>query len=451
MSDAQLEEFYQGNVQKSLRHRIAILTAISLPVDYRIPVSSATISLSEFFAVLFIAVSVGNAKFSPKSVALILLAAIWGMVTYIFSDFHYFHLTAMRNIAVGTAFFAILTFCNFNYQTRRSIVAFFLLSMTACGVLGILQSALGYESAMDIYDILPAQISLDNRLSLLTWKLNELQSSGIFPGQRALAIGLSSFSNGFGEFLVYGILGALCIWREKKLQNFAALVIVATLFAALLLSGSRTSWLGAVVVIGLFLLLTLPKGRLLYVLSALLLPIFVYLGGVLLEYLFFDGGGTVLGRFSLNSHATDIVFSSAKNSLVGGGAEQYLAVAPQVPHSSTLYLALIFGIPAAAAYALVMLSFLVRFLSHFRRTAATGALAALIGGVWFALYGETWAVVSTSNEIMIFAIFAAWGVVPKVRSKHLLRHRLPGPQAYYSSSSALTTPAANRSAMFSIV
>jgi hypothetical protein len=318
-------------------------------------------------------------------------------------------LTAFRNLFVPIVF----AFCYFvitpNFGTILAAYWGLVIGGALVSILGIWQAFAGYSASFTISEYSTLQVSDFARISdIISRKIDELHNTKLFPWQKTLAIGLHFYSNNFAEFLIYALIALFVLKGLRRIsgQVFYSLYILTA--TAIVLSGSRTCWLGAALITGVYLLLHTDRLRkLAMILVAIVGSAFIIPN--LIDALSFDRFNTVYGRWELDSTGLRIFASSLTHIIFGGGAREYFEHQSQVPHSSIIYMLLYFGLPGAVLYAWSVLVIAVQTLNGYRKCRGTKAetyvrLGAVFSCAWFLFYSETWASLSSASSIMLCLI-----------------------------------------------
>lgn len=402
---------------------------IFLPTELRFGNSFLSLSVPELAAAfLFLCLAFdairGRGVNVPAKPLLLMSAFIFAAaVSLLISDDLARSIQGLRNIASIFLFIMLLLARSLTPSQLDSLYQAFLMSALFCALIGMWQSAVGVAAALSIADFSYMGYEQADRLSeIMAWKLNGITSADLIAGQKSVAIGLSAYSNNFGEMLVYASIA--CLGLHSRKVNGAVLTSLAmtVLFIAVVLSASRSAMLGLAATSLIYLFISANERRRL-VFIALLLPaalsLFAIEGGK--NFLGYDNFGTLIGRANLNSIAIDSIFSSVPSFLFGGmEVGRYYAMNSFSPHNVLLYISLFHGVVGLVLFiaigAWILSQVRLRYASESREPGGVRVFywASIVGSLWFGAYGMTWSVVESANSGILasFIIVGALSVVP---------------------------------------
>lgn len=315
-------------------------------------------------------------------------------------------------------FFAGLLFwdvINNNRRTTGFVLSSIMTVSAVLAVYGIAQAFIGIGVLPDVYLLggvqSAKQIYFQNLydesyklIGVMKWKTNTINSAFGAHILNGLAYGFHSFSQNFGEYLVFASV-SIGISRATKV---IILIVQCVIFTAILCSASRTAIFGFIIV-QLTFIVVLSKSRWLLVLVvvALVSIIFVFIDWKLF---LFDDGSSVEGRSEYNSMALDFIMATPLSTLFGGDAGRYALISYSNVHFTALYYWLYGGIFVAVS----MMSLFgvwtwraLRDATASTRSPNSRRLAAAVSAsmIWFLFYGLTWSPVAIPNTIIILTFF----------------------------------------------
>lgn len=392
-----------------------ILTIAFLATELRIPISQISFSLSELFlAVTFISL-IARSKtrptlpFSTTQAILFITFISATLVTIAISEDHSSTVSGLRNITSGVLLFIAIRLHKLDKHQSLDLYATFSLIAVLCALLGIIQSTIGANNTITIYDLQTISEKQSDRLTwILSWKLNNIENANIIPWQKSIAIGLHYYSNNFAEYLTYSLIPLYCLFSLRKIGHTTFFLAIATVTLALILTASRTAMIGSAIITLTFIVTRKRVGtsKTILLISGLLA---VTTAAIMNAALFtYDGFGTLLGRFDLNTSAWNLITKNTTTFLFGGEAQAYYLKETFSPHNIVLYLILVFGlfgtIPILALLATFSKGLFISRRSLEPRDGYDSALlaSALSANIWFLLYGMTWSVAESANSVMLW-------------------------------------------------
>lgn len=391
------------------------LFAISLCTEIRIPVGSINISATEAVLPIFIFVlwfRRNKSRDPMPALTTYLAIATITIAPIILSSDVLNGFPAARNIILPMTFALMMYMAK--PKPKESVFAIYVLVCAALlvSILAIAQAELGTDKVFNLYTAhLIKDVSLED---VMQWKLGRAQSSEFLPGQKAVGVGLHVFSNNFGDYLVYAVIGVFTLFLAKAIDIVKTVFALAIIGAALLAALARTCWLGTALVMLLFGMVYMRSIYLKGMFGIVFGAIAIGLSGFFTSAVEFDRGGTVAGRNELNELGMNVYASAPmQNIIFGGSTSEYWdqAGAMSYPHNTFIFTLVYFGALGTLVTAIgIGATFLMNAQAVKRNqrdipwALSAGGLAAIS---WLFIYGLTWAALANPNSLFMCSLFCS--------------------------------------------
>jgi hypothetical protein len=364
----------------------------------------------------------------PKYSAQIgLIVIFFFAMSLMLSDDKQITATAERNIIVGLAMLFAMLNARFSGSQLIGLLRIFVFAGVLVSLIGIYQAFVGLQSSPTIYSLGLAESNNDLSSFALTWKLYNIQRSGLVSFQKALSIGLYSYSNNFAEYLVYVLIALSALKRLEKIRTVTFLLILSVISAAMFFTQSRTCQVAFLIILFIHTMWStrdIHMGLKLLINGAIIVAALVALPGFVREFLGYDNFETLEGRFNLDIAAVNDIFHGVSSILFGGHVHNYYLRNLQDPHNIILFLSLQFGLLFTAFVLTLMALLLIRL--SVAPVAEDGEhrifrQMGMLGVAWMLFYGLTWSVLSVGLADMTwaFVVGAALSYTTQPKSPHL--------------------------------
>lgn len=356
---------------------------------------------AEISAIIFSAAALFANKFTtlPKlSVIFFTIFTALSLTTLILTNDPGETFGTIRNITVTLLLLVGMATSRFSLRQISFLLKVFVFVGVICSIIGIHQSLVGYDSSVTVFNLGLEKESEIGTGYALKWKLDNLNSSGLFFSQKGLAIGLHQYSNNFAEYLIYVMIANITLRQAREFKFLIFTTVSFVVAGAVFFSQSRTCQIAFFLIIAYHILISLKRmsdkifaGSVIAIFLILVAP-FVWV-----KFFSYDGFGTVEGRASLDSGAIYYASMSVKSVLFGGNVREFYSQFVQDPHNVLLFLWLQLG-AISTLFLLISFIALVTCLASYRRGGFERNRAvynsSLVACSWFFIYGMTWSVIN---------------------------------------------------------